>query len=669
MKRFYAIFISIAVFAALSSAAYAQLGDTLRMQAFADKAKVAKGERFEVELTLKFKKPWYTYSLKEQLDKYGLVGPHQTKLFFLPEGALKIADDFKPPKPKSKYDIAYEVDIEYYPGTTVFRIPVIAQKDLNVEGANLQAVANIQVCSDVVCLPAEDYKTTIKFKAPEKPVEEETAVEESVELEEEETAEEVDTASSAAASESIEQSAVEDSSPAPAVAENKDTPEKKQRTKSIWETIILGMFAGLVSLTMPCVFPMIPITVSFFTNRAGKGSGGALRDAIAYALGIIGAFTAIGVLLSLIIGVVTGGEGDVASVMKNPWAYLFITGIFVFFALSLLGAYEIQMPTGLMNKLNAKSQSGQGIGSVLLMGLTFSMASFSCTGPIVGAALAEAATGSWVHPTISMLSFSTVLATPFFFLALFPKALESMPRAGAWMNNIKVVMGFIVIMFSAYYLNNALVQWGAEIPRGLFVSIWITGSLLVTTYVLGFWKTSHDADVQGVGPMRIIFSLIFGTFTIYLISGLFGSSLGELETFLPQPETTAVTAAAAGQPASHSLEWMTDYEKAKALAAAENKPMFIDFTGISCTNCKKMERLIFPKPKISSALDKYVLVKLYTDKPGQEYEMNKQMQKARFNTVAQPLYVLQSPSEEVFATSGAVFNEDKFREFLDKGLK
>ncbi|MCK5742103.1 MAG: thioredoxin family protein, partial [Chlorobi bacterium] len=337
---------------------------------------------------------------------------------------------------------------------------------------------------------------------------------------------------------------------------------------------------------------MIPITVSFFAQRAeGNKGGSGLKDATAYALGIIAFFTGLGFIFSLIFG-----PAGIQEFAKNPWVYLFIGGIFIMFTFNLLGAFEIQMPTGMMNKLNKKSQTGKGIAAVLIMSLTFSLASFSCTGPFVGAVLMSASQGEWFYPIIGMLSFSTVLAAPFFLLALFPAALTSMPRAGAWMNNIKIVMAFIVLPTSLYFISNAFVDFGIGfLTREVFLSIAAMCMLMNFLYLLGVFKTDMDASVQHLSVTRMFLALVFGALTLFLMSGLFGRQLGELETFLPQSETSV---AVAGGTASHA-EWLTNYDEALVKAKAENKPIFIDFTGKKCTNCKKMERTIFPQAMIA----------------------------------------------------------------------
>jgi thiol:disulfide interchange protein len=339
------------------------------------------------------------------------------------------------------------------------------------------------------------------------------------------------------------------------------------------------------------------------------------------------------------------------------------------FGLSLFGAYEIMIPTGILNKLNAKSQSGDGIGSVILMGLTFSLASFSCTGPLVAAALGSASGGEFFYPIISMLAFSTVLAAPFFLLALFPALLAKMPKSGGWMNNLKVVMGFIVVSTSLYFINNALVQWEIEIfTREAFLAIFVATFLLISLYIIGVFKFELDSPVNHISTPRILFAMVFFTMTFYLFTGLFGNRLGELETFLPQTGSSLMinSSTVSGE----KEVWYEDYQTALTEAKKQNKPLFIDFTGKSCTNCKKMDIKVFPDKEVQSRLSGMVKVKLYTDRAGNPQDMkNREFQQQKFNSIELPLYVILNPDESVVASKVATYDIKEFVKFLDMGVK
>ena len=328
------------------------------------------------------------------------------------------------------------MELRHFEGKVEFIIPVKAKTDLNLNNDKIKVKSYMQLCDSTKCLPPEEFITEVK-------------------------------------------------------------PEAFQESGgNIFSFLWIAISAGALALLTPCVFPMVPITVSFFTKRAEVAKGKGLRDALIYAFGIIITFTSLGFLFSVIFG-----ASGIQEFSKSPGVYLFIAFIFILFTFNLFGAYEIQMPTGLMNKLNAKSQKSSGIGSVILMGLTFSLASFSCTGPLVGAALIAAASGEWFYPIISMIGFSATLALPFFFLALFPSLLSALPKAGGWMNNMKVVLGFIVLATALYFINNALIQWGGGLSREIFLSIWTGIFLLTTLYIIGVFRMKSDTPLESIGSV------------------------------------------------------------------------------------------------------------------------------------------------------------------------
>ncbi len=605
------IFYSLLIIFLFAGTALADENKHVDFTAKPSKLKVDKGDNLKIKLTMEFDEHWHSYSMKEQVNELG-IGP--TPLDIVPDTNYFEfnSDDILAPKPKTKYDEGFEMDVETYAGKVDFIIPVKAKQKINFKKDTPKVEAYIQQCDTSSCLPPLSFFVAVEheiYAAGDEPMSE---------------------------------------------------FEKKQQEgffSFLWFSMTMGAFA----LLMPCVFPMIPITVSFFTKRTEQAKGKGLRDAIVYALGIIITFTLLGFLFSLIFG--ASGIQDFA---KNPWVYLAISAIFMVFALSLFGAFELQVPPKLLNKLNAKSQQGSGIFSVILMGLTFSLASFSCTGPLVAAALISAAGGQWFYPIISMAGFSAVLAAPFFLLALFPSWMSSMPKSGGWLNNIKVVLGFFVVIATLYFVNNALLQWDVGMPRGLFLGIWVASFFLMTLYILGVFRTNHDSPIESIGTSRIVLALIFGTITFYLFSGMFGGRLGFLETYIPQQERTMAAGKTTDQPEE---TWETNYKKGLQIAKEENKNVFIDFTGKTCTNCKKMENTMFPKASVSNLMDKMVKVKLITDVRKEPYISNRNLQKEKFNSIAIPLYAIVTPSEEIIATASYTNSEKKFIEFLKKGVK
>ncbi len=443
------------------------------------------------------------------------------------------------------------------------------------------------------------------------------------------------------------------------------------QTQSLIAFIWLAMGMGALSLLTPCVFPMIPITVSYFTKHAAKSRAEAMRNAFIYSIGIILTFTALGLALALIFG--AGGVNQLAA---NPWVNLLITAIFLGFALSLFGAYLIQIPPNLLGKLHLVSgKTDSGYIGTMLMGLTFTLTSFTCTAPFVGTLLVMASQGNWKWPLLGMLAFSTVFAIPFFVFALAPQLLSQLPKSGSWLNSVKVVMGFLEIAAAMKFLSNADMIWGWGIfTRQIVLAVWVAIGLLTVLYLLGKFQMSHDAPLQNVSALRAICAIVFLSISVWLTTGLFGHPLGEIESFLPPPPETAASGTVATNSASGGqqpaeLTWiLNDYNAALAQAKAQNKPIFIDFTGYTCTNCRWMEANIFPRKEVRSRLDKFIRVRLYTDGDGEVYDKQQQMEKDRFGTVALPLYAIISPADSPVATfAGLTRKVDEFTGFLAKG--
>jgi thiol:disulfide interchange protein DsbD len=373
----------------------------------------------------------------------------------------------------------------------------------------------------------------------------------------------------------------------------------------------------------------------------------------------------LGVALALLFG--AAGLNRFAS---NPYINLLITGIFLAFAFSLLGAYNIGVPSSILTKLDSvtrSKESGKVIG-LLLMGLTFSLTSFTCTAPLVGTILVAAAGGALLYPIVGMLAFSTVFALPFFVLAVAPNLLKSLPRSGSWLNSVKVVMGFLEIGAALKFLSNVDLVWGwGFFTREVVIAGWIALSVLIFFYLLGVFRFAHDSDDRSIGLIRVLNAFLFGTLAFYLLTGLFGTKLGEIESFLP-PTREVLTSSTNSTSSNGELSWITnDYQAALTQAKAENKQIFVDFTGYTCTNCRWMEANMFPKPAIRAELDKFVRVRLFTDGEGEPYEGFQKMQEQRFGTVALPLYAIVAPTDQITATfEGLTRNEEEFVNFLRK---
>lgn len=610
----------------------------IKFKAEANKSIVKSGETFDILVNFDIETYWYTYGIKEQINAEG-IGPTTTELT-LSNSKLEVIEVMSD-KPHSKMDEGFEMKIEYFKGNTNFLIKAKAKSDFDISKDTLSVIVYAQQCDTTKCLPPEEFFVKLENSP--------RVFDQSI----------------------LKTTVVKEYNKNNANTVQITDSEKEidaVKKKGIFSFLWFAMVAGAFALLTPCVFPMIPITVSFFTKRAEKNHHNPLKDAIVYAFGIMATFTGIGVLLSLV-----SGPTGVQDFATNPWSNLIIATVFLVFALNLFGAFEIQIPYQILNKLNAKSESG-GVFGILLMGLTFSLTSFTCTVPFVGTTLISASSGGdWTYPIIGMLGFSAVFASPFFLLALFPRFLNKLPKAGGWMNNLKVVMGFLEIAAAVKFISNADLVWNwGFLTRDLFLSIWIACGILIVVYILGFFKLKLDSPIDRLGAMRVVFAVIFMSLTMYLYTG-YTRPLGELDAFLPPPDynKTASTASFgnSGQNIAmkEELFWYSDYEKALAVARKENKPLFIDFTGWTCTNCRWMELNMFPKSDVNNLMSEMILVRLYTDRKTEIELKNKKMMEERYHSIALPLYVIVDNNETVIGTKEFTRNETDFVTFLKKG--
>jgi thiol:disulfide interchange protein len=380
----------------------------------------------------------------------------------------------------------------------------------------------------------------------------------------------------------------------------------------------LAASAGALSLLTPCVFPMIPITVSYFTSRADDGHSAALRSALVFAAGIIATFTALGLALAVFVGA-TGAAAFAAS----PWVNLALAALFVAFALNLFGVWQVTVPSGALTALDARVGRSGGVAGPVLMGLLFTLTSFTCTAPFVGTVLVSAAAGHWQMPVIGMLAYSTVFAAPFFVLALVPQWVSRLPRSGSWLSTLKIVMGLVELAAASKFLANVDLVWHwGVVTRPVVLASWI-GLAVIAVAVLRF------------KPVALIPAAI----GIWLSLGLAGKArLGDLEAFLPPAAET------------HLVWKLNDLPGALAAARRDGKPVFIDFTGYTCTNCRWMEANIFSRPEVEAALGRYELARLFTDGDGPLYDQQQAYQESHYNTVALPLYAVVAPDGHTIAT-------------------
>ena len=426
--------------------------------------------------------------------------------------------------------------------------------------------------------------------------------------------------------------------------------------------ILLALSMGFLSLLTPCVFPMIPITVAFFIKRGESKNGTPLSNALTYTFGIIATFSILGFILALTLG--ASGANQLAA---NPWVNLFIAGLFIYFALSLFGMYEIDLPESI-KQFSLRQEGREGFIGTIFMAVTFTLTSFTCTVQFVGLLLVAASQGQWFWPMVGMVVFSTAFASPFFLLALFPQYLANIPKSGGWLNSTKVVMGFLEMAAAFKFISNTDLVWGwGFFTHNLVLAIWSILMVLCGIYLLGKIRFPHDSVLEVLRPPRLMISVLFLTFGLYLGSGLFGQRLnGLIYSYLP-PQLSSDSDY--GSPYKEGLTWYKDLEEAFTVSKTTGQPLFVDFTGYTCTNCRWMEVNVFIEPEVKERFKKMTLVQLYTD-AGPKHKENQLYEIDRFGTAALPFYVILTPEDEIISTfPGMTRKLDDFIDFLDSGLE
>ena len=447
------------------------------------------------------------------------------------------------------------------------------------------------------------------------------------------------------------------------------TPDVSNRErlqdKGLFVFLITAIGAALVALLTPCVFPMVPITVGFFLKQNERKGGRPIFLALVFSAAIVAAFVIIGVGIAAIFGATKPNE------LANNWILnLFLASIFFAFALNMLGLFEIQVPTSLLSFVSAGEQTG-GVVGVIFMALTFVLTSFSCTFAFVGSLLAAAAQGEYYWPVLGMLAFGTTFAAPFFLLALMPGALKSLPKGGGWLNAVKVVMGFVELGVAVKYISIVDQQWNS-VPW-LFdftnvMTLWSVLAVCTGLYLLGQFRLSHDTPVQTLSPIRVLLAVGF-----LMLSGLFAIGVTQ-----PDRETWFVNQLIAFAPARvDHIEFEKDFDKAVAAASAQHRPLFIDFTGVFCTNCRLME-IRMARPKNHRRLEQFVQVQIYTDRvpniddkaeAARLLARNVSLQENWFGDVTLPAYAVVTPDGKTVLSSffGLEKRDGDFAKFLDDG--
>lgn len=477
--------------------------------------------------------------------------------------------------------------------------------------------------------------------------------------------------------------------------------------QSLWGIFIAGIIGGFAAFLMPCIYPMVPLTVSFFTKQSGSKTKGVL-NALLYGLFIIVIYVALGMIVTLIFGASALNEAA-----SSAWFNLLFFLIIVIFAISFLGAFEITLPSRFVNKMDEKSNKG-GLMGLFFMAFTLALVSFSCTGPIIGYLLVEAVSeGALLGPAIGMLGFSVALAIPFMIFAFFPFLLKEMPKSGGWLNSVKVSLGFLELALAFKFLSNVdlAYHWGI-LDREVFLAIWIVIFALFGFYLLGKLRFPNDSEIKFISVPRLFFAIAIFSFTVYMIPGMWGAPLKALSAWLPPSPTQDFNLHQVGYNygggntnsiestgvvkkygdkfhAPHGLDAFYDYDQALEYAKQVNKPLLLDFTGWSCVNCRKMEESVWPDPTVLRLLnEEYILVSLYVDdrtdlvaeeqyvssfsgknirRIGQKWS---DLQQSRFGVNAQPYYVVTDENGEQLIPAQA-YNEDipNYINFLERGLE
>jgi thiol:disulfide interchange protein DsbD len=630
MKSFHKVIMGIIILMLSPFFIQAQIPDPVKFTVSESPEEVLAGDVFEIKVNASIEGDWHLYSILNDKD----AGPFPTE-FSAKSDNFVIAGDVVESEADIEFDPNFEAELGWHSSFASFTIPVAIKSDKTGK-QTVDVEVYYQVCDDRVCLPPKTKSIIAAVNV--------TGVSENP----------VEAASPNAAN--IEQSS--------------SVQTSNLGGDGIFSFIWVAILAGFAALLTPCVFPMIPLTVSYFSKQ--EDSSGGVGKAFLFGIAIVATFTLLGVLLAAVFGV--SGAQNFAS---NPWVNLFIAFVLVAFAFSLLGMYELRLPHQLTNWLNRQSNESSGITGILFMALTISAVSFSCTAPFVGGVFAATTGGEWFYPIIGMIGFSAAFASPFVILAIFPKWMESLPKSGSWMNIVKVLLGFIELAAAFKFLSNVdlVWEWGI-VSRPLTIAAWIAIFLLTTFYLIGTFSLKHEKKPESISTGRMLLAIPFFLFSFYLIPGLLGSSLGIWDAFLPPKQATDVSLVASigttgGPGASTSADdgWSKDFEASKEAALQSGKPIFVDFTGYTCTNCRAMESNVFPLAEVVERFEQMELVKLYTD-GGPNGPENQMFQFELTGNVALPTYAIVDPATgRVITQSLGYSKKDEFVSFLDRGLQ
>jgi len=622
---------------------------------------------------------WHINSIALPKGTFG----YATKFQLNKSADYKVIGVVSEPKPIQKHDDEADEDLSYHEGKVVFKykIQILTDKDFVLKGTYA-----FQTCDESHCLAPYDDVFSVKVKGCLDAASEGLTPE--------------DSSITSTTVEPIKTSRIDKNAPK-IQSNNNPKPVKSTSDRSVLTIFILSFLSGLAALMTPCVFPMIPMTVSFFTKQSKTKSQG-VRNAFLYSFFIIVIYITLGVAVTAIFG------AEVLNKMStNPWFNFIFFLILVIFAISFMGAFEIRMPSKWVNKADKASDKG-GIIGIFFMALALALVSFSCTGPIVGSLLVEAASKGGITPVIGMFGFSLALALPFGLFAAFPGWMNSLPKSGGWLNTVKVVLGILELALALKFLSNA--DYGLQLhylERELFIAAWVAIFGLLAIYLFGFITFPHDSKVERLSVGRIMLGTVVTMFVIYMLPGMWGAPLKLINAF-PPPTTysesplgfggSGAVAVEGGNEDMHlgpqKLMVFHDFDEAEAYAKKVNKPLFVDFTGYQCVNCRKMEETVWGEAGIIEHLrDDVVIVSLHVDDlkelpikeqitvkwpNGKDKKLvtygDKWMYKeiSEYEIAAQPYYVLKSPDGKNLSNGSADYqnhsNPEVFKAWFEKGL-
>lgn len=648
------------------------------------------GDMYRIVLEASIPAPYHMYDMGPYEG-----GPNATTITFTAGAGATLEGGVEQlSTPERHYDKTFEMEIGTFAGKALFaqRVKLAAEK------AAVTAQLEWMICDDTSCMPPEDTEMTIDLTAQAGAATASAATPQ-------------DTAPAGTADKAAVAEAPDNAGGGSAQAAAEPAQKDAAGGGSLWALIIEAILWGFAALLTPCVFPMVPMTVSFFMKSSGSPAMGRFRAGM-YGFFIVALYT-LPIAAIIVITRIVGGDAvtaDIFNWLATHWLpnILFFL-VFMIFAASFFGAFEITMPSRLVNKSDAKADT-KGLGGIFFLALTLVLVSFSCTGPIVGSVLIKSTSGEFWTPILTMLAFSVAFALPFTLFALFPSVLKKMPRSGGWLNSVKVVLGFIEVALGMKFLSVAdqTYHWGL-LDREIYLAVWIVVFSLLGLYLLGKLRFAHDDEVKHLGVGRLALAIVVLSFVVYLIPGMWGAPLKGLSGYLP-PLTTqdfvlgANTATAASAASSdgivgkrkysdflhlpHGLEGFFDLEEAEAYAARVGKPLFIDFTGHGCVNCREMEARVWSDPQVLDILrNEYVICALYSDDkkvlPKEEWvttdtgkvlkslgKINSYYALKTYGVNAQPYYVLQDNDGRILVEPrGYDLSVEGFVDFLRKGVE